>query len=226
MRWSSSTEFSSAVLRITVSRAWISGPSGKAEASSFSAIRPSIQSPGTVIESSSSDSVSSLTLWLVSELFEEQFATVLPAQDLPAGQLAGADGLGTGRGRGPERLPDARPAPGLQHLELLGQFGQQRLVVENVRVWVEGREGVEEEGGELGGEAGPGRPLPRVGHRQAQRELGRRDVRAGHVAAGVVASAIQNNLGKNWRVGSTESTEHIGFSQRTGEMICERSLDN
>ena len=54
---------------------------------------------------------------------------------------------------------------------------------------MKGGEGVEEEGGELGGEARAEGPLLDVGDGEAERELGRGDVAARHVAAHVVAPA-------------------------------------
>ena len=53
---------------------------------------------------------------LVAELLEEESAAVLAPEDLSAGQLARADHLGAGRGRGPQNLPDPGPTPRLQHL--------------------------------------------------------------------------------------------------------------
>ena len=65
------------------------------------------------------------------------------------------------------------------HLVLLGQLGEQVLVLQDVRVGVEGGEGVEEEGGELGGDSSPGCLLPGEGHGEAEGELG-----GGHLSAG------------------------------------------
>ena len=39
---------------------------------------------------------------------------------------------------------------------MFGQLGEQVLILEDIGVWVEGGEGVEEEGGELCGHAGSG----------------------------------------------------------------------
>ena len=52
-------------------------------------------------------------LRLVAELLEEESAAVLAPEDLSAGQLARADHLGAGRGRGPQNLSDSRSPPGL-----------------------------------------------------------------------------------------------------------------
>ena len=127
---------------------------------------------------------------MVSELFEEKFAAILPSQDLPAGQLTGSDHFTAGWGRRPQDFSDPGASPRLQHLVLLGQLRQEVLVLQDVGVGVEGREGVEEEGGELGGEAGTEGSLLHVGDRQAEAELGGRDVLAWDVAGDVVTPVI------------------------------------
>ena len=76
---------------------------------------------------------------------------------------------------------------GRTDLVLLGQLGEQVLVLQDVRVGVEGGEGVEEEGGELGGDPGPGRLLPGEGHGEAEGELGGGHLGPGQEDAGEVA---------------------------------------
>ena len=150
---------------------------------------------------------------MVSELFEEKLAAVLPPQDLPAGQLTGPDDLTAGGGRRPQDFPDAGAAPGLQDLVLLGQLRQEVLVLQDVGVGVEGGEGVQEEGGELGGEARTGCSLLHVGNRQAQTELRGRDVLAGNVAADVVTPAMERNLFPRYNT-------HITHSDITSRSVC------
>ena len=151
-------------------------------------VRPEREGRSLVLVSN--PALNTVSLWLVSELFEEQFAAVLPPQDLSAGQLAGADDFTAGGGRRPQDFPDPGASPGLQDLVLLGQLRQEVLVLQDVGVGVEGREGVEEEGGELGGEAGTEGSLLHVGNRQAETELGGGDVLAGDVAGDVVTPAV------------------------------------
>ena len=90
-------------------------------------VRPEREGRSLVLVSN--PALNTVSLWLVSELFEEQFAAVLPPQDLPAGQLAGADDFTAGGGRRPQDFPNAGTSPGLQHLVLFGQLRQEVLVL-------------------------------------------------------------------------------------------------
>ena len=138
----------------------------------------------------SNPALNAVPLWLVSELLEEELAAVVPPQYLPAGQLAGPDHLTAGGRRRPQDFPDAGATPRLQHLVLLGELRQQVLVLQDVGVGVEGGEGVQEEGGELGGEASTGGSFLHVGDRQTETKLGGRDVLAWDVAGDVVTPVV------------------------------------
>ena len=73
------------------------------------------------------------------------------------------------------------------HFVLLGQLGEEVLVLQDVRVGVEGGQGVEKEGGELGGQTSTEGSLLDIGHGETQGELGGGDVVSGNIAADVVA---------------------------------------
>ena len=78
------------------------------------------------------------------------------------------------------------------NLVLPRELSQQLLVLQDVGVGVEGGEGEGEEGGELGGDAGPGHPLLGEGDGEAHLELGQVLPEVGLVRGAVVAPEGQN----------------------------------